>query len=223
MIETFGDFIVPLMRVLDGFSSRTGKCQDVLRLFEKTYGDQITPHGFTRNKSGHIRWEWNVHWSRKKLNLMGFVDAPRTGIWRLTEEGHQWLAEHPNATHLSNEKPKTRRRAGASSLIPLNDGKSHLLPVNKTMPAEAFPMHGILDREVETIRVYLQGRSSLQLSDEKLCEWINFCYTFGMYAEGKDLFSLVSGAEVNPWYYERTKKIAKACEQKAKVVEVREG
>jgi restriction endonuclease Mrr len=214
MLETFGDFIVPLMRVLDKFSSHTGKCQDVLRLFEETYRDQITQHGFTQNESGHIRWEWNVQWSRMKLKQLGYLDAPRTGIWRLTEKGHQWLIEHPNATYLSNEKPRTRRRARASSLIPHNNGESHFLAVDKTMPTEAFPMHRILDQEVETIRDYLQGRSSLQLSDEKLCDLVNFCYTFGMYVEGKELFSLISGAEVNPWYYERTKKIAKACEYK---------
>jgi hypothetical protein len=75
-------------------------------------------------------------------------------------------------------------------------------------------LYDVLDQEVGSIRAYLQGNSSLQVSDEKLCDWVNFCYILGMNAECKDLFSLISAAEVNPWYFERTKKIAKVSEQK---------
>lgn len=73
----------------------------------------------------------------------------------------------------------------------------------------------ILEREIQTIRDYLVGQSSQQPSDEKICDWVNFCYTFAMYTEGKELFFLVNSKEVHPWYYERTKKIARLCELRA--------
>jgi len=373
MLESFGDFFVPLMRVLDSLPNRAGQSGDVINLFEQTYRDEIASLQYTENHSGNVRWVHNVRWSREKLKLLGFIDAPRKGIWRLTEKGHLWLAEHPEATHLSVQKPKSKRKKSTTppapvqkavtiqpesesgflaalqeylpgSLQPIigsvfyefvqrsnylqirlagfsgchyefilrrgkhdialhfessaersqarlrgfephldalsqslkmpvlagnfqsrgwtqvriekqaqplslglvkeyadlvvhfmaatfpilqkiyaNDGSVHRHSIDKEKLPDASPLHKILDQEVESIQAYLQGRSSLQHSDEKLCDWINFCYTFEMYAEGKDLFSLVSGAEVNPWYYERTKKIAKVCEQKAKLVEMREG
>lgn len=70
----------------------------------------------------------------------------------------------------------------------------------------------ILEREISAIRAYLAGQSDQQPSDEKLCDWIHFCYTFELYSEGKDLFSLVSPDSVYPWYYDKTKRIAKICE-----------
>lgn len=76
------------------------------------------------------------------------------------------------------------------------------------------PMYAILDQEVTNIRLYLEGRSTLPISDEKLCDWVNFCYIFGLYEESSMLFSLISPNEVNNWYYERTKKIAKICEMR---------
>jgi hypothetical protein len=78
----------------------------------------------------------------------------------------------------------------------------------------------ILETRIDKIRGVLEGTQKLP-DDEVLCDWVHFCYTFAMYTEGKDMFSLVSGNEVNTWYYERTKKIAKVCEQKAKLAEQR--
>ena len=365
MLETFGDFFVPLMKILDKLPNRAEQAGTVLLIFEQTYREELAPYQYSENQSGHIRWEHNVRWSREKLKLLGLLDAPKIGMWRLTEEGHQWLVEHPEATHLSANMPKTGQKkkqpspiytpkpralqqesedgfysvlenklpkllqpilgsvpfdlaqrsnylqirlAGYSGshyeislrrskleialhfessaersqtrlrafkpyieelnrklntvvyvgdfqqsrgwtkiqieklrhpLVPVsikedldlicgfvtatfpilqqayaNDRKIHHNPKENGKLSDAPLRHNILDQEVEAIRSYLQGRTSTQLSDEKICDWVNFCYTFGMYSEGKDLFSLVSSNDVNPWYYARTKKIAKACETK---------
>lgn len=372
MLEVFGDFFVPLMRILDGLPNRAGQSGEVLLLFERAYREQIAPDLYTQNQSKHIRWEHNVRWSREKLKLLGFVDAPQYGIWRLTEKGHQWLVDHPEATHLSVGKAKSgqmtkstrfvhsqnapeiesntameflaslqtalddplktvfgsiyyefiqrsnylqirlagfagchyeiilrrtkheialhfessaeRSKARLRGFEPHIDSLSqtlnmpiyagdfqtrgwtqvrietrsrpflpslaneyaHLvtrfvvatLPIlkniytgekaaqtttNKVKVATSYPMHAILDQEVANVRAYLEGRTSLQVSDEKLCDWINFCYLFGMYTEGRDLFALVNGAEVNPWYFERTKRIVKVCDQKANLLQARNG
>lgn len=73
----------------------------------------------------------------------------------------------------------------------------------------------ILDREIAAIRAFLQGRSDHRPSDEKLCDWVQFCYLFELPIEGRDLFALVNPGEVDPWYLERTKKIARICALKA--------
>jgi len=389
MLETFSDFFVPLMRILDSLPNQTGQSGDVLLLFEQTYRDQIAPGQYTQNQSGNIRWMHNVRWSREKLKQLGFIDAPQHGIWRLTKKGHLWLVEYPDATHLSIDEPKSKPKKSTLPAVPIqnstaiqsepvidvtaafmkefllssesgflaalketllgslkpiigivfyefvqrsnylqirlagfsgchyqiilrrdkheialhfessakrsqarlrgfelhvdelnqmlkmpvlagnlqsrgwtqvrielqaeylskklvrkyadlvlrfvaatfpilqkiysDDKNIHRRSIDKGKLAVSTPLYKILDQEVETIRVYLQGNSSLQPSGEKLCDWVNFCYTFEMYAEGKDLFYLVSRSDINPWYYERTKKIAKACEQKVKLAETGRG
>ncbi len=82
-----------------------------------------------------------------------------------------------------------------------------------TVAAEA--PHTILDREIAEIRAFLKGRAEQRPSDERLCDWVQFCYTFELYAEGRDLFALVNEADVNPWYLERTRKLARICSLKA--------
>jgi hypothetical protein len=91
LLKAFGDFFVPLMRILDDLPNRTGRSGEILLLFEKTYRDKIVSDQYTQNQSGNIRWEHNVRWSREKLKLLGFIDAPQHGIWHLTENGHLWL------------------------------------------------------------------------------------------------------------------------------------
>lgn len=77
-------------------------------------------------------------------------------------------------------------------------------------------LYTIVDREVYIIHDYLQGRSALQPDDEKLCDWVNFCYNFELFVEAIEIFSLVYPDGVHPWYYERTKKLARLCALRAK-------
>jgi hypothetical protein len=345
MLEAFGDFFVPLMKILDDLPNRAGQSGIVIRLFEHRYRDEISPHLFTSNQSGHIRWAHNVQWSREKLKHLGFIDSPAHGTWRFTEEGHQWLQDHPDATHLIGERPKIKRKMQPQRSISRDSSQTSddyfgvlkeileasLRPVLAStnfaflrrantlqirldgfpgchyefivqrsgheialhfessaqqsqerlrafepyldelrqslgmtveagdfqsrgwtqvkveVPAqplstvlvkgyaelgskfvtETFPIlqkayesrskrrrltaragehrfasstHAILDNEIETIRAFLQGRSDMFPEDEKLCDWINFCYNFDLYAEGRELFALVSPDAVHPWY-----------------------
>jgi restriction endonuclease Mrr len=365
MLRKFGDFLVPLMKILDSLPNWAGQSGDILRIFGETYREQIDPDLYKKNPSGRIRWEINVYWIREKLKSLGFLDAPQYGVWRLTERGHQWLMDNPAATHLTAEKPKSSRRVKTASFAPQQKEtasgflmalhgslqvalkkifgsihyelrsrgnsmqirmagfsgchyeialgrqkheialhfessaeRSHArlrvfepqigslsqalnmpiysgdlgsrgwtqvyietplepltvdlteeyvdlverfvaatFPILKieyggkktahtaTSSLETFPyshpMYAILDQEVLNIRLYLEGRSSIPISDEKLCDWVNFCYIFELYSEGRGLFSFIDGAEVNPWYFERTKRIARVCEQKKNLFELR--
>ncbi|MHC4616930.1 MAG: winged helix-turn-helix domain-containing protein [Planctomycetota bacterium] len=68
----------------------------------------------------------------------------------------------------------------------------------------------ILEEHMGQIHEFLQGRTS-RPSDEVLCDWVQFCYTFEMYSEGNELFQLIVPSAVNDWLYQRTKRLAKVC------------
>jgi hypothetical protein len=72
----------------------------------------------------------------------------------------------------------------------------------------------ILEQELATIHRFLAGRID-RPSDERLCDWILFCYTFELFAQGRELFRLVEPSQVNPWYFDRTKRLASVCAMKA--------
>lgn len=67
---------------------------------------------------------------------------------------------------------------------------------------------------VERIQDFLQGRGSNRPSSEELCDWIYQCYLFGLDREAPALWQLVNKDEVEPWQFERTKKIVAVCRAK---------
>lgn len=74
----------------------------------------------------------------------------------------------------------------------------------------------VLAQTIRDIRAYLKGDRALSPSDDKLCEWVQFCYNFELFDEGAALFQLVRRDEVHPWLYKRTQKLARACEVRLK-------
>jgi hypothetical protein len=73
--------------------------------------------------------------------------------------------------------------------------------------------HAILDAQIRAVRDFLAGRAS-RPSDEKLCDWVHFCYTFELYREADALFQLVDPAQVDGWQYARSKRLAAICRMK---------
>jgi hypothetical protein len=65
--------------------------------------------------------------------------------------------------------------------------------------------------QVRRIQDYLQGRAADTPKSEELCDWIQFAYRLELHLEAAALWQYVHQDEVNPWQYERTKKIAMAC------------
>jgi hypothetical protein len=68
---------------------------------------------------------------------------------------------------------------------------------------------------VRRIQDFLQGRGSDTPKSEEVCDWIHLCYTLGLYREATALWSYVLQDEVNPWQYERTKRLAAVCRTRA--------
>jgi hypothetical protein len=64
---------------------------------------------------------------------------------------------------------------------------------------------------VRRIQDFLQGRGNDTPKSEDVCDWVQLCYTLGLYREGAALWQYVQRDEVNAWLYERSKKIAAVC------------
>ncbi|NIT58756.1 MAG: AAA family ATPase, partial [Aliifodinibius sp.] len=108
MFETQSDYELPLLQLLYTLPNGGGKVSEILPRFEEKYRDQIPQKDYKNFESGGMRWEKNVQWCRYYLKERGFLDAPRRGIWQITDEGRRWVEENPKANRLPSfrrEKP----------------------------------------------------------------------------------------------------------------------
>jgi hypothetical protein len=149
MLTTDPDYYVPLLRLLAEQPDGIGRSRDVIGLFGERHHDRIPAKDFEGLPSTpkEPRWANRVAWARQALKDMGFVDAPAWGVWRITQAGRDWLAQHPDATHLS---PTTRQqRAGAGprsrtpsprskTAIPAGLTRDLLEQTRQAMPADQF-------------------------------------------------------------------------------------
>jgi len=139
---------------------------------------------------------WGANWARLTIELP-------TALWTKdrAEQYAALLARFIDSTFplvreaFAAVPPRTRGRAGGKP-VPTDSADSRV--------------HALLDQRLTQIRTFLQGRSS-RPSDEMLCDWVQFCYTFEWFAEGYELFKLIDPSAVNDWFYERTRKLATVC------------
>ncbi len=108
----------------------------------------------------------------------------------------QFIIETFSILGLAFAATSTRRKRAAASTTYNGDNK------------EAYT---ILDQQINQIREYLRGRIAPP-SDEVLCEWVYFCYTFQLFQEGAEIFKLINPSTVDSWPYERAKRLAKVCQ-----------
>jgi hypothetical protein len=143
---------------------------------------------------------WGTNWARLAIDLPSaqWTDGQ-------AEEYASLLARFIDATF-----PAVRQAFSAA--------RTRLRVQAKSQPAATPPAdsaaHAVLDRQLAQIRSFLQGRAS-RPSDEALCDWVQFCYTFELFAEGAELFNLVVPSAVNDWLYGRTRRLAQVCRMRA--------
>lgn len=217
MFTTAG-YVIALCRLVDSLPNRTGKANEIISEFEKTYRSDIPGEHFGKDSSGAIMWVKKVQWCRQSALMLGWMDSPARGIWRLTRKGHEWIAANPDATHIPRLPTSTVPKE--SSFHSLEE-KQIPKRINLVSPEVKVGNHythqqHLMIQQVSKITNFLDGRSNVRPSDEQLCDWVNFCYSFELYEEGHDLFRLVVGDGVNPWYLERTRKLAKICGLRAR-------
>lgn len=112
VIATQADYYVPLMRVLADFPNGEATSQEAIRNFYKHYSSYIDADHLTAlgGMSHEDKWENYVRWARKGLKDLGYLEMPRKGIWRISDEGRNWLAANPNAWHLDNRAHRPHRQ-----------------------------------------------------------------------------------------------------------------
>ncbi|MDL1895066.1 hypothetical protein FBQ82_02225 [Anaerolineae bacterium CFX7] len=123
----------------------------------------------------------------------------------------------PNRVYRFSAKPPTE-----SVSVPVKIREQHTTlqpseprPTRRRAIADSQRQQELLLGRISEINQFLEGRTVSRPTDEQLCDWVNFCYSFEMYPEGAELFRLVTRENVNEWYYERTRKLAKICELRA--------
>ena len=202
MFEKPDDYNLALLKLMAELPDGTARKRDVVDLFLERYRERIPPEHF---KADGRDWRDNVGWSSFQLKQRGLMDGPQHGVWRISEAGRQWLKDHPGATIILNlKKREFKSTLGAST------ANTRARPSGKEAKVSADADTGQL-AALRRIDDYLQGHAAERPSDDVLCDWIHFCYTLGLHSKVADLWPYVVREQVNPWYYERTQKIVRAC------------
>lgn len=73
----------------------------------------------------------------------------------------------------------------------------------------------LTDKTARQIDLFLSGQTEQTPKDETLCEWIEFCYSSGLYREGAGLIRYIDEEKVSPEVFQKTRKIAEICKIKS--------
>jgi hypothetical protein len=158
------------------------------------------------------------------------------GIWTITQAGRQWLREHGlDKTALQQllreTAPRAKRPASSSNLETKGASSPDPKPETGSRCADKaqssqqqettasilirtngnVPIHDVVDRLVHEIHQFTIGRANSRPSDDVLCDWVYLCYTLTLYSVGREVFDLIDPQRVNPVFYERARKLARAC------------
>lgn len=219
------DYVLPLLQTLSELPGGSGKTQYVLeRLFE-TYHHRIPPEHMELLGDDRPRWEKHVQWCRYNLNQSGDMDGEH-GIWHITSQGRERLSRQPNSKEFSARrsespsKPTSAPSRAKTAHVAAQTQASRPTPTPGRPASDSVSgtptsdQYVILDTQIKAIREFLRGRVS-RPKDDKLCDWVHFCYIFELYREAYALFQLIEPTQVNAWYYDRTKRLAVICQMKA--------
>lgn len=234
-------FEIPLLETLVelGGSASPQQVYDVLQKKMKLLpGDWKTrPDGRT------IIWQNNVAWLRNTLANSEEIDRSERGTWAITDKGKKRYEKERHLYKQSDFKPvkprslirriKSLNLPHPSSTTPeflqkwatelgLNvfeiglEGTRERYAKYYAKKIEFPDQHylNIIKKLVSEIRSFLNGTLTLAPSEERICQWIDYCYLFEIYWEGAELFRRISPDAVSEDLYRRTKKIAEACKNR---------
>ena len=95
MIPTFEDFLYPFLLMLkDGEISSKDMKKKLIAYFNLTEDDVVltTKGGNTTQVNDRIGW------CRQYFRRALFIEIPQRGIWKLTDRGKEYLANHDSLT-----------------------------------------------------------------------------------------------------------------------------
>jgi hypothetical protein len=244
IFQTETDYSVPLLQLLSGLPGGQGRTAEVCNLFKERYDHRIPDEHRDLRSSGEPIWRNDVRWCRQNLKQQGLLDAPRHGVWRISEAGRRWLKEHPSATRIEGAKragPRTsRRQPSRTASSALGISLEMLEETRKLMPADQFrQLWGKLydqllaeerakaiteitqtelgrrtRRWLDEVHAFLKGKIVGLPSSEVLCDWIHFCYVLQLHREAAALLPYVREDEVDVAIYTRARRVAEVCRSK---------
>jgi hypothetical protein len=86
---------------------------------------------------------------------------------------------------------------------------------NPTKSEQETLFKKLTDKTARQIDGFLNGQTDQAPSEAVLCEWIEFCYTNGLYKEGASLLRYIDDSKVAVDSYQKIRKIAEICKIKA--------
>ena len=199
-------------------------------------GDQKNAVFLPSFRWNHRKWEVDLeilfNQIRSSITLSLPDEATRFRDWYVEVDGHavspKWVFNLiTDASYNTFDAPTARDKLSQIGIQSYRvkareDNRGYLKQSisekdkpKRKISEKALPSHEheILDRKITEIQRYLCGEATAP-TDEILCEWVAFCYTFELFNEGIRLFQLIDPHNVNEWYYTKTKKIARICEIK---------
>jgi hypothetical protein len=202
-LQTFGDYYPALLWLVEQAGAL--RAADATGEFDRRFGHLIPPEQRRAAAGGVKKWETMLRSARENLARAGLMNDYNSDVWSLTESGQRWLREHPDGAReelqqLLVRRSQAKRRAPAQ----LEPDSDH------TPQSRDGLAHKQLDRQISRIRRLLRGIDP-RPTDEVLCDWVYLCYTFELYAEGHALFALIDPTVAPAAFYERARKLARAC------------
>jgi hypothetical protein len=203
ILQTLADYRHALLHLMDRIGSIAADAAPTE--FLRQLGALIPEDHRHRNVRGIQKWETILRSARQQLAQAGLMNDYTSGAWAITEDGRRWLREHPDGgqelLHQMLQQRSRENRQQPTSTAP-------------ALPSTDSQAHVILDQTIGQIRRFLRGNST-RPSDEVLCDWVQFCYTFELYVEGHKLFALIDPAALDAWPYQRAKKLAQVCRMRS--------
>ena len=94
MIRKSSEYMIALLNLMSTLPGEKGSERNVLGAFIQTYSNRLPQDHLVELPNGDFRWEIEVLKAIPYLERESLLDSPNRGIWRLTQEGRQWLREH---------------------------------------------------------------------------------------------------------------------------------
>jgi len=217
----------------------------IFKEFNGRFSHEFSSTDLLKTSTGELRWERSLREELIQCDVEELLIPSAPKHWRITEKGNKWLRS--NSLPASQSRGHTEDKISSSissnaahKINPLfyapEKGVIHISVVTNEQPISraqsnkprgvkkniansvlSSAMYEILEKEILAIQTYLQGRSVSQPGGEKLCDWVNFCYLLGYFAEGNCLFGFIDGYEVNHWYYDHTRSITQESSKRVKL------
>jgi len=210
------DYHIALLWLMGELGS--GRAADVCAEFERRLGDIIPPEHYLDHNDHVKKWENTVHWSRLALVNVRLMGSGGHGVWTITDAGREWLQNHPDGAKdelLPLISRAQRQRSPETATIPRLAERQKRNSATASRQSNLQNRNNVaayaaLDRIVNQIDLFLQARIS-RPSDDVLCDWVQLCYTLELYTEGQRLFEYIDRSAVDPWPYQRAKRLAQVC------------